>query len=703
MVANIHLGDLLENKNIGERDQQIRRSFSGYTKNIDVTGFENTALIILLNLTYRRNQVDDLLDKKLAKVTLKSEEKINKCIGELQWFHTHNLKYPDIRVSKQSLVVNSPVLHSSVLSSANYKKGLGWSHNSAQVNFVKLFVSHFTWQEVSYCLADILTLPVTETKEWKAAFQALGLPVKLFINLCGRVKGALPQKVLPSTVDRYSPQVRMPYHDGYLSITPVISHAIQSQIQQAATEKQGKFTKLSFTRPAAVSEIVASQGGFVNTLYYPPYLGKTHNGLHQFRLSQTKNTKTVFNLNVLMRKQFVHALDGLIFIGSELALKQRRQQKVNSIRQIRSTLSLWLAPILEWRLEVKHSNEKLTQIGNISERIEFKLLSVGSEELATLTPEVFSVLNTMLSHIPATQKYAFHPKLMSTFKAGINWILSNFSNEELAPQINDNEEQHRYLYLKGIRVFDASALSNPYCTGIPSLTAVWGMMHRYQRQLNKALGTSIRFTSFSWFIRSYDPVVGKKLPELSLQGPNKKEAKRPGLIDSKDCDLVFDLVIHIDGYEDELKLLDNNTNMLKAHLPANFAGGVMHPPELGVKDNWCRLYSNDYTLFAELRRLPLSGCWVMPTKHKIDDLTELLSILEKKSELSPTMFGYLLLDVPRKRLGSIDKHHCYAEPAIGLVEYFSAIETRMKGKKHYFNSAFWMLDVQEGFMLMKGI
>ena len=56
--------------------------------------------------------------------------------------------------------------------------------------------------------------------------------VKLFINICGRVKGFLPQEMIPNTVDRYSPQVRMPYHDGYVAVTPVISHVLQSKIQQ---------------------------------------------------------------------------------------------------------------------------------------------------------------------------------------------------------------------------------------------------------------------------------------------------------------------------------------------------------------------------------------------------------------------------------------------------------------------------------------
>lgn len=705
MVKPIHLQELIENDDIAERNKSLRRAFSSYTETIDVTGSEEFALVILLNLTYRKNQVDDLLDKKLAKVVLNSEEKISKCIEEVQWFHTHNLKYPDIRVSKQNLAVDSPVLHPYVLSSANYPKGLGWTHNSAQVNFAKLFVSYFYWQGSRHCLADILTSPI---KEWKVAFQALGMPVKYFVNVCGRIKGYFPEQVMPSNVDKYSPQVRMPYHDGYLSITPVVSHVVQSKLQQAATLKQGKFSKISFTRSAAVSEMVASLGGFVNTLNYPPFISNKHYGLHNSRLLQMKNGKTVFNCDVLVKKQFINALDGLIFIGGEMALKQRRKKQMNSLKQIRVSLSEWLTPMLEWRLEVMSNTGHFNQLEIISGTIEYQLLSLPDPELPSLTIPAFTLLNTMLLNSDITQKYAFHPKLMSSLKGALKWLLGNFTNElcHFKPNTSlsdDNDEQFRYLHLKGIRVFDALALSNPYCTGTPSLTAVWGMMHRYQRQLNEALGTRIRFTSFSWFIHSYSLNSGKKLPEISLQGAKQNELRRPGIVDNKHCDLVFDLVVHIDGYEEDLLLLDENTNMLKAHFPSTLAGGVMHPPELSIEMNWCQLHSDEDSLFEKLRRLPLSGRWIMPTAYKIDDLTALLLMLSNNSDLSPTMLGYLLLDKPKVRSGSIDKYHCYAEPAIGIIEYITAIQIRLKGKRNYFNKAFWMLDTQEQFMLLKGL
>lgn len=695
----MHLKELLEITDIAERDRLIRRAFNPYTTTIDITGCEGNALIILLNLTYRKNQVDDLLDKQLAKQALKSEDHINKCIKEIAWFHTHNLKYPDIRVSKQNLAVEPPLLHSYVLSSANYPKAYGWSHDSAKVNVAKLFISYFKWEDEDCCLAQVLA---TYSDNWKAAFTSLGLSVKAYKSLCGTVKGELHEEVIPGSVDRYSRQIRMPYHDGFLAVTPVISHVVQSKIQQAAIEKQARFTKLEFTRPASVSMLAASLGGVVNVLNYPPDIRTKYHGLSNSRQFKFNNGQTVLNVEALLKPELIKALEGIIFSNNALALKQRRQQKVKSIKEVRSTLLEWFSPVFEWRLDFIESGGDLEELESISDQLEYKILSLPDDELPSLTIPLFRLLNEMLGSVSMTQRYAFHPKLMSPLKAALQWLLINLTNQK-NELVEEDDEHYRYLHLSGIRVFDAQALSNPYCSGIPSLTAVWGMLHSYQRKLNEALGTNLRFTSFSWFIKDYAAVAGKKLPELSLQGAQQNKLKRPGIIDGKYCDLAFDLIVHIDGYDDDLQAVDSEPDILKAHFPSNFAGGVMHQPELTSNVNWCCLYSNENQLFEKLRRLPLSGCWVMPTDHKIEDLDELLLLLNNDSKLSPSMMGYLLLTEPKARVGALEKLHCYAEPAIGVVKYETAISIRLKGISNYFKTSFWMLDAREKFMLMKKV
>lgn len=701
MVKNLHLRELLDIEDVQSRTAALRRAFAAYTEPLDVTGEESSALIILLNLTYPKKIVDDLLDKRLARTTVNNQSHIDVCIEEVQWLHTHNLKYPDIRVSKQKLVVPSPQKHPSILSSANCQRTLGWSHDSAKVNFAKLFGCHFIWQGKVTCLATLMCEAPTHLKE---AFQELGMLVKDFMNVCGRVKRFLPEELSPDRVDKYSIQVRIPYRDSYIAITPVVSHAVQSELQQTAIKKQGRYTSLEFIRPAAVSELAASLGGNVKALNYPPRINKKTYRLSDNLLARVLSGQDVLNLNVLSQRRFIKALDELLSSSSALALKQRRQQKVSCLKQIREILSEWLAPMLEWRFEVQEGPRNFSELEPINGSLEYQFLTFENELLPELLMPLFGRLNSVMSHSATISQYAFHQRLMPYLRNSLKWLLTHLAYKEPLLQ-KDAEDEHfqRYLHLKGIRVFDAQALSNPYCVGIPSLTAVWGMMHNYQRRLNEGLGTQLRLTSFSWFIRQYSSVSGKKLPEFGMQGAKENQFRRAGIIDNRHCDLVFDLVIHIDGYEDDLAILDNQTEMLKASFPVNFAGGVMHPPELDAVGAWCQLYQSEAELFSTLKRLPMSGKWIMPTRYSMGNISDLLFLLDKNSSLCPTMVGYLPLTEPVSRVGSLEPLHCYAEPALGVVECASAIEIRLQGQINYFKRAFWMLEAKEHSMLMKRI
>ena len=146
MVEQANLQSLLNIADVENRNVALKRAFSAFTAYVDVTNDEVSALAVLLNITYPKKLVDDLLDKKLAKKTLGNDKHIDACISEVKWLHTHNLKYPDIRVSKQRLVVQQPPKHPTVLTSVNCAKSFGWSHDAAKVNPAKLFTCHFKWE-----------------------------------------------------------------------------------------------------------------------------------------------------------------------------------------------------------------------------------------------------------------------------------------------------------------------------------------------------------------------------------------------------------------------------------------------------------------------------------------------------------------------------------------------------------------------------
>ncbi|WP_350978354.1 type I-F CRISPR-associated protein Csy2 [Shewanella sp. AC34-MNA-CIBAN-0136] len=694
-----HLSELLQIKELGERTEAIRRGFSSFTDSVDVTGCEKEALIILVNLTFPKKAVKDVLDKKHAKATLKDEYHLNECIKQVEWFHTHNLKYPDIRVSKQRLITTPIVPQRQVLSSADCSPTLGWSNNSAKINLAKLFVCHFYWQGRLVCLANIFCGAIS--KEWLLAFKALGISAKSLNVISAQVQLRLPQSELPSYVDKYSTQVLMPYHDSYTSITPVVSHGLQVELQQAASRREGRYTHLNYTRPGAVSELVAGLGGKVRCLNYPPKISDNKSNFHESMLTRLEHGESLFDQYALLRNEFSKALDKLVDNYAELAIKQRRQARLNSLKQVRQSLIAWVAPLIEGRKAVEENDVDI-KVGLLNQGgIEGQLLNSPYSEWESLLSLLFSHLNLLLSNSNKTRKYAYHPDLMKPLKSQLLWILKQLSR--CPTEVTDAQPLKRYLHLKNINVYDAQLLSNPYCFGLPSLTAVWGMMHNYQRKLNEMLGTTIRFTSFAWFISQYDYTKGTQLPEFTMQGRKESEFRRPGIIDKRNGDLVFDLVIHIDGYEDDLAKLDNNTAKLKACFPSRFAGGTMHGPSVNADYEWCKLYENEDLLYSILSRSPAHGKWVMPTKHSIHSVRELTLLLENNMSLCPVMAGYILLEKPKSRVGSIAPLHSYGEPVIGLVSCDSAIDIRLQGQLNFYRRAFWFLEAKEQFLLMKRI
>jgi len=481
-----------------------------------------------------------------------------------------------------------------------------------------------------------------------------------------------------------------------------VSHSLQLEIQKAALSKQVRSTNIIFTRPASVGDLAASLGGSIKVLNYPPRVNQTVSSSVDTLLERVCRGETILSLRTLSQLRFKKALELLLNSRFAVALKQRRHHRATSLRQIRASLAEWIAPIVELRGAIEENPQLLYKLDSGEFTLERQLVTLPAVELSELLKPLLKLLNSCLSNHTETVRYAFHQQLMLPLKSQLKWLLSNLcTDERISPP--DNERPQHYLHLKGIRVHEALALSTPYCAGVPSLTAVWGMLHRYQRQLNGILGTRIRLTSFAWYVRSFSYLEGKRLPEFGMQGHKQSEFRRPGIIDHRYCDFSFDLVVHLDGFDDDLNALDTQPEALKASFPTTFAGGVMHPPELSTTAEWCSLYQGELELYSKLCGLPHSGTWIMPTKYKFSELSELIGLLSSDPSLCPTMLGYLLLGAPQSRSNSQEALHCYAEAGVGVVQCTNTSEIRLQGLKNFFKRAFWMLDAQEQFMLMKRI
>lgn len=685
----MHLSELLKIQNIDERNQLLRKALAAYTDVVDVTGCELQLLIIAINLTIPKKDVDDVLDRSLAKSLLNNKDHLQHCIDEVQWFHTHNVKYPDSRVKGQRIIAQIQESVDGVLCSSNLSQAFGWSHNSSHVNPAKFFAIRFIWQDREISLLEVV---LDNVIEWRAAFLTLGVTKEQLSDMKVTFSELHFFNQIPPEVSEYSKQIRVPYLGDYCALTPVINHSVQAQIQKMVFSREFRAINVEHSHPASVGSLVASLGGYIRALSYPPNVTqKTSDSFAQYR---DGNAKSAFDHSVIKNRHFLNALSRIAGEKPAPTLRQRRQLRVSALRFVRKLLALWLAPMMEWRDSVGESQPYDAPI----ETLEEQLLYLPIDNL----PDVLSDLNTRfhqaLQYHGMGERYAFHPDILYPIKQQLKWLLNYIANQNdpvIKPQSNCV-----YLHLQQLKVHDASLLSNPYVSGIPSLTALGGLMHNYQRKVSALIGSECSIKRGAWFITQYHRQVGKKLSEPDKVTHKKKTLgfKPPGIVDGVYGDLTMNLVLELQL--PELVSIPDIT-FLQAAFPSRFAGGTLHPPSLFELTDWLSIYHSQSELFSVIARLPRSGCWIYPEDKGVSSFDELATRLEKEPDLKPVGLGFLPLEKPQVRVGSVAPFHCYAEPCIGVIRCMNPINVRLSGSKQFYQSAFWRFDISNDAMLMK--
>ncbi|WP_421199361.1 type I-F CRISPR-associated protein Csy2 [Aeromonas enteropelogenes] len=682
-----------------ERDKALRRAFVPFTPDIEIAGDEWLALVVLLNLTLKRGQGDELTDKRHAKALLLDQKHLEKCVKQVRWLHSHNLKYPDSRVSHQRLVIASPPQIPGVVTSAGLPMRLGWANNSADINHAKLFCSSFLYHGVTTNLALQLATDVP-APAWTTAFRKLGLADSAIAALQSQLAQLLATSTVPAEVSPYSKQMRFWYQGDYCAITPVVSHGLMSQLHQLIYEKRIPHLIISHDHPASVGSLVGAVGGKIAVLHYPPPVSvEKRRNFSQSRATRINQGDRLFDRTILRDQIFIHALEHLI-APSGLTRRQRKQSHLSALRYLRRQLACWIAPLIEWRDEVEQNQGTLPSID--PSRVEWQVLSCPQSELPSFGIALAESCHLSLQSHPATRRLAFHPRLLMPIKTQLRWLLNKLALDESVPP---QTATCCYLHLSGLRVYDAVALANPYLCGIPSLSALAGFCHDYERRLTAVLKRSVRLTGVAWYLRDCHLQPAKNLPEPSspLSAHEVSAIRRPGLIDSKHCDLGMDLVLALHVDADHPAFSADEQNLLQAAFPSRFAGGCLHPPSLYEGQLWCNIYTNRGALFSKLSRLPRSGCWVYPHLSQVTDLEDLFETFSTDRRLLPISAGYVFLEPPQLRAGSVEKHHAYAESALGLALCINPVEMRLTGNNHFFKHGFWQLDVSNGAMLMTGV
>ncbi|NAZ97210.1 type I-F CRISPR-associated protein Csy2 [Vibrio toranzoniae] len=682
--------DLLEIEDEAVKQVTLKKMFMPYTENVCVEGFEKEALTILLNLSssHQLYRCSDWLDVARAKRYFKAAENLDASLDEIKWFHTHNLKFPDCRVKDQRIVAQPLATTDAFISSAVLEQRLGWAHNSAVYRHTLWLLNPFSWQSQPVC---ILSLILQESPIWLDLLKEFGLGAKSLARLKHTIEEKLPDNSFPDSISTYSKQLRFPWGDDYVSVTPVVSHAIQSELEVRSRSRESNLSFVSSSLPnsASIGNLCGSLGGHMKVLNYPLDVKPAQGGTltesrkksgHYFDDYQVTNAKICQVLNHL--------------IGSEPSKTQKQRESARKI--LRKQIALWMLPLIELRdiVDAEPNQQQLEHDDTLAQAF----LVLSESGLGSLASEFNRRLHLTFQNNKYTAKFAYHPKLMQVVKAQIVWLLEQLSKP------NGNEDKvtgEQYIYLSSMRVQDAVAMSNPYLCGAPSLTAIWGFMHHYQREFNKLVNcdSPLEFSSFSFYVRSENIQPTAKLtePNSVAKARTVSNAKRPTIRSERLADLEIDLVIrvHSDSRISDFK------SALKTALPVAFAGGALYQPQLSTQIEWLRTFTSRSELFHAIKGLPAYGRWLYPRENQPSDFDELERLITKDADNLPVSIGYHLLERPTKRGNSTTSCHAYAENAIGLAQRVNPIEVRFSGRDHFLNHAFWSIECSSETILIK--
>ncbi|WP_153446844.1 type I-F CRISPR-associated protein Csy2 [Vibrio algicola] len=682
------LSELIAIENLTDRQAALKKAFMPYSDLVEVDGNERDALRVLVNLSLTKPECKNWLDKERAKQYLSNPENISIGCDEVKWMHTHNLKFPDCRVAKQRLLAEPLICDESFISSTSVMSSLGWSHNSAVYKHTIWLLNEFMWQGNP---TNILCFIAQQDEFWLKVLKSCGLKVAAFKALKNAIEKDLPTSTLPNRVDPFSKQVRFPWNNDYLSITPVVSHVMQVELERMSRQsgRTLKFTTMYFPNSPSIGNLCGSLGGNMKVLHYPIEVQASK----KRTFSSSKNqTQCFFDDYQLTNAKFCKVLSHLCGAEALKTRKQRKHVRQYQLRIARKQIGLWLLPLIELRDHI--DSELDSHIIDSDDPIIDPFLYGTESKLSELLILLNQRLHQTLQNNRYSSRYAYHPELLSVLKIQLKWILEQLSSPQAAPndygdhKVN-HDEQEQYIHLSSLRVEDANAMSCPYLCGAPSLTSIWGFVHNYQRQLNQSLdgAATFEFESFAVFIRNENINMTAKLTEPSVLAAKRtlSHAKRPTIIATNLVDIEFDMVIKVRS----VGRLSDYGRQLKTSLPTIFSGGALFQPRLDSADNWLCCYQKQSDVFYRIKSLPAYGVWLVPSDLQPTRFSELASILAQDDSLIPISNGYHFLEQPTLRSNSLTSLHAYAENTLGVAKRLNPIDVRFSAKDHFFKQAFW--------------
>lgn len=688
------LSDLIQiDEDKDDRQKALKRAFMPYSELIDVDECEVQTVIILLNLSCPKPKSKDLLDPVRANSFLRTTENIDKSLMGIKWIHTHNLKYPDSRVKDQRVIASVLSSENDFISSAYLKRSYGWSHNAAVQGVMHWLLNEFNWQGE---VVSLLSLIKDENSYWLEILKDFGYLKEVHQLFKEHIHSDLPSSAVPDTVSPYSKQVRFPWKGEYIAVTPIVSHAMQVSIERLSrnTELTVPFRQIKIAKSQQHGNLPSSLGGYTHQLYAPLDIAANE---RQTLAASRSRTHKYFDDSALTDRKCCGLFRHLV--GTEPLTTSKKQKHVRAyqISQLRQRIALWLLPLVELR-EHCEKMQKLIDDRSYQPTI-YDFLTMEESQLVLLTNDLNQYINLSLQHNKFSIRYAYHPKLMPLLKLELKQVLKLLSSKSSEQNLTADEQ---YIYLSDLRTFQCLATSSPYLCGVPSMTAIWGFVHQYQRSFAGLIqsDSDITFSSFAICFKKELIYKSSTLSEASNLAAKKtvSSVKRTSFNDEYHADLEFDLIIKVKANID----LNVCVDLLKAVLPTQFAGGSLFPAEKKNTNDWIYISENKKAIFYRVKGLSNNALWLMPQyQQQPNNLPSLISLITGDDSLIPISAGYHFLETPSYREGALCKKHAYAENVLMLAKKVKPIDLRLKGDDYFYKNAFWSLGVTSSTILIE--
>lgn len=609
---------------------ELKRAFRPLTPHIAIDDNELDALTILVNLTDKTDDQKDLLDRAKCKQKLRDEKWWASCVNCVNYRQSHNPKFPDIR--SEGVIRSQPLgeLPSFLLSSSKIPSyHWSYSHDSKYVNKSAFLTNEFCWDGVILCLGELLK--DVDHPLWKTLTK-LGCYQKTRKEMTKKLASIAHTTINVTLASNYLTQISLPDNDGsYISLSPVASQAMQSHFHRWLQDEYRHSAITRFSRTTNMGVTSMTCGGAFRMLKSSAKFSSTSHHRLNSKQSWLKSE------HVQSLKQYQRLNKSLITENSRNAL--RRKYKI----EIQNMVSAWLAM-------QDHAHDSIILVQH---------------------------LNHDLSCLGATKRFAYDPAMTKLFLELLKRELSNSIN---------NGKQHTngsFLVLPNIRVCGATALSSPVTVGIPSLTAFFGFVHAFERNINRAT-SSFRVESFAICVHQLHVEKRGLTAEFVEKGNGTISA--PATRDDWQCDVVFSLILNTNYAQ----RIDQAT--LVTSLPKRLARGSA---KIAIDD--FKHLNSFSTLEAAIQSLPTEvGRWLSLHTQPNNNLSDLLTAIKKDHHLMASCVGYHLLEEPKDKPNSLRGYkHAFAECIIGLINSITfSSETDA-------NTIFWSLNNHQNYLMVQ--